>query len=126
MILVLDENLSGRSIIEGLRKADIPVKAQTDVMQRGISDEAVLMHIAKHPGHFLLTKDNDFHRHTGIRDTLKYHGVGAFILTGHKNKNGQQLVEQIRDSWSKMQAFADSTPLPFVAKLIQNRIEKVV
>ena len=126
MILVLDENLSGRSILDPLRQANIPVKALTEVMPRGTPDEELLVHIAKHPDHFLLSKDSDFYRHSGIRDTLKYHGVGAFVLANHKNQTGSQLADQIIKAWPKIQVLADSTPLPFVFKLVQNRIEKVV
>lgn len=125
MILVLDENLSGRSILDRLQAADIPVKAQTELMPRGISDEQVLEYIAGQQDHCLITKDSDFHRHTGIRDTLRRFQVGAFVITGHKDKNGGQLADQIIQAWPKMQAFAAANPPPFVAKILQAKIESV-
>jgi hypothetical protein len=57
LILLLDENLSGRRIIEGLIKCNIPVKPQTDLMERGLPDEEVLRILARHPTCFLLTKE---------------------------------------------------------------------
>jgi predicted nuclease of predicted toxin-antitoxin system len=62
LILLLDENLSGRRIIEGLIKCNIPVKPQTELMERGLPDEKMLQILARHPAYFLLTKDSDFHK----------------------------------------------------------------
>ncbi len=43
-------------------KSNIPVKPQTDLMERGLPDEEMLRILARHPACFLLTKDSDFHK----------------------------------------------------------------
>jgi predicted nuclease of predicted toxin-antitoxin system len=62
LILLLDENLSGHRIVEGLTLLKIPVKPQTAIMERGLPDEQVLEILAQHTDCFLLTKDSDFHK----------------------------------------------------------------
>ena len=125
--LVLDENLSGRSIFEGLKNLDIPVKLQTDLMKRGISDQEVLEILAKHPNCCLISKDADFHRKPAVREALKKHGIGAFIITTHKGKTGAQLVTIISSAWTRIQKFLKNNKKPFVAKIIFNgKVEKVI
>ncbi len=45
LILVLDENLSGHRIVGGLVERGIRVKPQTDLMKRGVPDEAELVEL---------------------------------------------------------------------------------
>lgn len=116
--LVLDENLSGRSILDGLRGHGIPVLAQTDLMKRGIPDEEVLRILASRPDCYLLSKDSDFHRHPSVKRALLSHGIGAFVITAHKNKTGPELVEMIRRSWNHIQKFAEKNQRPFAAKIL--------
>jgi hypothetical protein len=125
LTLLLDENLSGRSIIEGLRAVGIPVKAQTDLMDRGIPDEEVLRILAEHPDCFLLTKDSDFHKKPMIKQALVAHGVGAFVITAHKGKTAPELIELIRHAWNRVQKFAEKHKRPFVAKILADgRVEE--
>lgn len=93
IILVLDENLSGRRIVNGLRDNGLPVRPQTDLMARGITDKEVLAALGPHPEYFLLSKDSDFHRKPAVKETLIQHGIGAFVITAHKNKTAADLVD---------------------------------
>ena len=126
IILVFDENISGPSILEPLRKAGLPVKAQTEVMDKGLADDKVLLNVAKHPGHFLITQDAHFHRHTGTVEVLKQFNVGAVVFTGLKNKKGPEIAKCILRVWPKIKTFIENNPPPFVAKVVQARVEKVV
>ena len=117
LTIVLDENLSGRRIIAGLRNAGIPVKPQTDFLKRGSTDEQVLTVLSRHPGCLLLSKDSDFHRKPAVRNALIRHGVGAFIITAHKNKTADELVALVRAAWPRMERCARKWPRPFIAKI---------
>ena len=123
IILVFDENISGPSILGPLRKAGVPVKAQTEVMARGISDDQVLRHLSKHPDHYLLTHDADFHRHSGTVDVLKRHQVGAIVMTGLKNKKGPEIANIIMRAWPAIHHFIQAHAPPFVIKVVQARVE---
>jgi hypothetical protein len=92
LILLLDENLSGRRIIDGLRSLEIPVKAQTDIMDRGVPDEEVLRILSGHPEMYLITKDSDFHKKPIVKKALIEHGIGAFVITSHKGKTAPSLL----------------------------------
>ena len=126
LTLLLDENLSGRSTIDGLASHGIPVKSQTELMARGVPDEEVLRVLAQYPDCVLLSKDSDFHKKPMVKEALIQHGVGAFIITAHKNKTGPQLVELIHKAWSRIQKFVQKHPRPFVAKILADgHIEEV-
>ncbi len=62
LILLLDENLSGHRISEGLKAEGIPARLQTEIMGRGVSDEEVLKTLSEFPEYFLISKDSDFHK----------------------------------------------------------------
>ena len=125
IVLLLDENLSGRRIIDGLTQHNIPVKPQTSIMERGISDEEVLEALAQHPDCFLLSKDSDFHKRPTIREAMIRHGVGVFVITTHKNRTAAELVELISASWRRMERFARKHERPFVAKILaDSRVEE--
>jgi hypothetical protein len=125
LILLLDENLSGRRIIKGLTTCGIPVKPQTDLMQRGLSDEEVLRILAGHPECFLLSKDSDFHKKPMVKDALVRHGIGAFVITAHKGKTASEIVGLVNKAWRRIQKFAQKHPRPFVAKILADgRIEE--
>lgn len=126
LILLLDENLSGRRIIDGLQSLNIPVKAQTEIMDRGISDEDLLRILAEHPDCCLLTKDSDFHKKPVVKSALIEHGIGAFVITAHKNKTAVELVDLIGKAWNRIQRFAAKHDRPFVAKIqADGRVEEV-
>jgi predicted nuclease of predicted toxin-antitoxin system len=125
LILLLDENLSGHRIVEGLTALGIPVKPQTDIMARGIPDEEVLKALAQHPDCYLLTKDSDFHKKPMIKHALIEHGVGAFVITAHKNKTAGDLSALIGKAWHRIQRFAEKHDRPFVAKILADgRVEE--
>ena len=125
LILLLDENLSGHRIINGLTAAGIPVKPQTDLMARGIPDEEVLRIVAQHPECYLLSKDSDFHKKPVVRDSLIEHGVGAFVITSHKGKRADELVVLIIKAWNRIEKFATKNNRPFVAKILADgRVEE--
>lgn len=127
VVLVLDENLSGKSIIQGLRAAGVPVRPQTDLMGRGVSDPEVFEALAPHADCYLLTKDAQFHRRPAEKAALEQHGVGAFVITSHKNKTGPELVALIRDSWPRIERFARAHSRPFIAKILASgRVERIV
>lgn len=92
LILLIDENLSGHRIVDGLTALGIPVKPQTAIMERGVSDEEVLKVLSQHPDCFLLTKDSDFHKKPVVKQALIEHGVGAFVITAQKGKTAADLV----------------------------------
>lgn len=126
LILLLDENLSGRRIIEGLIKCNIPVKPQTELMERGLPDEKMLQILARHPACFLLTKDSDFHKKPAVKTALIDHQIGAFVITSHKGKTAAELVELITRAWGRMRRFVHNHDRPFVIKILADgRIEEV-
>jgi hypothetical protein len=125
LILLLDENLSGHRIIEGLTAHGVPVRPQTSIMKRGIPDEEVLSVLEHHPDLFLLSKDSDFHKKPVIKEAVIRHGIGAFVITAHKGKTAAELVELICISWNRMERFARNHDRPFVAKILADgRVEE--
>jgi hypothetical protein len=93
-------------------------------MKRGIPDEEVLSNLTPYPDCFLLTKDSDFHKKPRIKEALIHHGVGAFVITAHKNKTGSELVQLIHSAWGRIQKFIKNHPRPFVAKILADgRVE---
>jgi hypothetical protein len=115
---VLDENLSGHRILAGLRERGIPVKGQTELMRRGISDDEVLRNIAGNPGYFLLSKDRDFRYKPAARRALIEHRLGAFIITSQKGKTAAELVSLIASAWPHIQRCVETQDRPFVAKVL--------
>jgi hypothetical protein len=125
LILLLDENLSGRRIIEGLNSLNIPVKSQTSIMERGLPDEEVLQKLSQYPDYYLLTKDSDFHKKPMVKEALLTHGVGAFAITAHKGKTAAELVVLVAKAWNRIQRFAAKHERPFVAKILADgRVEE--
>lgn len=118
LILVLDENLSGHRIVQGLQERGIPAQPQTNFMERGLPDEDVLRILKKTPDAFLLSKDADFHRRPAVRAALEQHGIGAFVITAHKGKTAPQLVELVAAAWPHLVRFAAHHRRPFVAKIL--------
>lgn len=124
--LLLDENLSGRRIIEGLSNCGISVKPQTDIMERGITDQEVLAALSRYPDYYLLTKDSDFHKKPMIKEALILHGIGAFVITAHKGRTANELVSLVNDAWKRINRFAEKHSRPFVAKILADgRVEEV-
>ena len=117
VILVLDENLSGKSILAGLRKANVPARPQTDFMERGIEDTAVFAALAAHPDCYLLTKDREFHRRPMEKHALMKCRIGAFVITAQKNKTGAELVDIICRAWPRIERCARKHTRPFIAKI---------
>ena len=126
VVPVLDENLSGHRIAGGLRRNGIPVKLQTELMRRGITDEEVLACVAQHRGHYLLSKDGDFHRKPSVKAAVMAHGIGAFVITAHKSKTALDLVDLITRAWPRMERCAKRNKLPFVAKILADARVEVV
>ncbi len=126
LILVLDENLSGKSILGGLRANGLPVKAQTELMKRGISDKKVLAALAKHRDHYLLSKDSHFYKKPGLRRMLTQDRLGAFVITGHGGKAAPALVALITKAWPGIQRCVNNHDRPFVAKIVaEGRVEVI-
>jgi predicted nuclease of predicted toxin-antitoxin system len=115
LILVLDENLSGKIILAGLRTRGLAIRAQTEFMAKGIDDATVLRAMAQHPDCCLLTRDSDFRRHPTTRQVLLECGIGVFVITAQKHRTGDDLVELIARAWPRMQTFLDHHDPPFVA-----------
>jgi len=124
--LVLDENLSGHKVLAGLQAAGIPAKMQTELMNRGLPDEEVLCRLAGHPDYFLLSKDSDFHRRPAAKAALIRHGIGAFVITAHKDKTATQLVELVTHAWPRMLRCTHNHSRPFVAKILADGSVEVV
>ena len=117
-ILMLDENLSGKTIISALQKRSVPVRSQTDYMERGVPDETLLALLAHERNVYLLTKDRDFRYKPSVKKALIEAKVGAFVITATKNKTGAQLVEMIAIAWPKIQRAIERNKRPFVAKIM--------
>ncbi|MFH0964029.1 MAG: DUF5615 family PIN-like protein [Planctomycetota bacterium] len=126
IVVVLDENLSGQRIVDGLRRNKIPVEPLTDLMERGATDEELLARLARHPDYYLLSKDSDFHRKPAVKEALIKHGVGAFVITAHKSKTAADLVELVNQAWRGMQRCARKHKRPFVAKILADARVEVV
>jgi hypothetical protein len=122
----LDENLSGRRIVDGLIAHEIPVKPQTDFMNRGIPDEEVLRILSQYHDCYLLSKDSDFHKKPIVKEALLAHGIGAFVITSHKGRTAPELVELISRAWGRINRFIQNHDRPFVVKILADgRIETV-
>ena len=127
LILLLDKNLSGHRIVDGLTALDIPVKPQTEIMERGVSDEEVLTILSQHPDYYLLTKDSDFHKKPVVKQALIAYGIGAFVITAHKGKTASDLVSLVGKAWNRIQRFAVRHNRPFVAKILADgHVEEVL
>ena len=95
-------------------------------MARGIPDEEVLAALAGRADHYLLSKDSDFHRKPHIKAALMSHGVGAFVITSHKNKTAADLVALITRAWPRIERCARKNKRPFVAKILADARVQVV
>ncbi len=119
--LLLDENLSGKSIIQGLLDRDIPAYPQWHIAPRGATDADLLLALAKHDDLYLLSRDPDFRYHAAIRKCLVDSGVGAFVITSSGNKSSQEIIDLISRAWPRIQKFVSKTKRPFVAKVTSER-----
>jgi len=118
IILMLDENLSGKTIVSALKEKGVPVRSQTDYMERGVPDETLLSLLAHERNVYLLTKDRDFRYKPSVKRALLDSKVGAFVITATKNKTGAQLVEMIAVAWPKIKRTIERNKRPFVAKIM--------
>ena len=117
-VLLLDENLAGKTILATLSAASIPVKGQQDLMERGISDSELLQQLSKLPHHFLVTRDPDFRYKPDVVATLRHVQAAVFVMTSSGNKTGEQLAEIIIRAWPAMKRFIARHPVPFIAKVM--------
>lgn len=117
IILILDENLSGRSILAGLAQRGLPVMPQTDYAPRGVTDADLVSALSKHPHLVLVTKDRDFRYKQDLVNQLMKAGLRVFALTSAGNRQGADLVDQISAAWPAMQRFIARHPPPFVIKV---------
>ena len=115
--LLLDENLSSKSIIQGLLGHNIPVHPQTYVAPRGVTDDDLLLALAEHDNLYLLSRDQDFRYHSATQKRLMDSGIGAFVITSSGNKNSQEIIALITKAWRRIQKFISKTKRPFVAKV---------
>jgi predicted nuclease of predicted toxin-antitoxin system len=116
IILMLDENLSGKTIVSALKEQGVPVRAQTDYMERGVPDETLLSLLAHERNVYLLTKDRDFRYKPSVKKALLESKVGALVITATKNKTGAQLVEMISAAWPKIQRAIEKHIAPLCCK----------
>ena len=119
IVLVLDENISGLSIVQALAEAGLLVRAFTDVLPRGSSDIKLLRHLSRR-GWFLLTRDRDFRYKPQVRKTLYRGNVGVFVITVRQYMTGIQFTELIAKAWPKIQRFVEKNRVPFVAKITRD------
>lgn len=115
--LLLDENLSSKSIIQSLLDLDVPVYPQTHIAARGVTDAKLLLALAKHDDLFLLSRDRDFRYHAATRKLLHDSGAGAFVITSSGNKSSEDIVKLVVRAWPRIQKFVKVTKRPFVAKV---------
>jgi hypothetical protein len=60
-----------------------------------------------------------------VKKALIKHGVGAFVITAHKNKTAGDLVVLIGKAWNRIHRFAEKHDRPFVAKILADgRVEE--
>lgn len=127
VILVLDENLSGKSILLGLAKAGIPARPMTEFVHRAATDPEVFGALRHLPNHFLITKDKQFHRRPAEKAALMNYKLGAYVITSHKNKTGPELIELIAAAWPEIERFAAAHSRPFIAKILADgHVEKII
>ena len=117
VVLLLDENLSGKSILVALRELSIPVAGQQEIMDRGISDSELLRKLSAYPHHYLLTRDPDFRYKADVIKTWRQLRVSVFVITSAGNKTGAQLAEIIALAWPHMRRFIAKHDKPFIAKV---------
>lgn len=116
-IVVLDENLSGHSILQALHDRGLPVQPQINYVARGATDVAVVAALAKYTNLVLVTKDADFRYKRDLVKQLLSAKMRVFVLTSAGNKQGSALVEQIAAAWPAMQRFLAKNAPPFVVKV---------
>ena len=116
--LLLDETLSGKSIVQALKSHGIPVVPHEEFAARGISDIALMDSMHHHPELYFLTRDRDFRYKKDIVATLQRNGVGAFVLTASGNRTGAQLIAIILQAWPAIARFVLRHSRPFVAKIL--------
>lgn len=114
-VFVLDENLSGKSIVAGLLAKGLKVRPFADVFPRGMDDMALLKAISETRDLFLVTRDRDFRHKPDVSRALRRTSVGVFVLTASGNRTGEQLQAILIESWSRMVRVARKSPRPFIA-----------
>lgn len=114
---VLDETLSGRSILQGLKERGIAVHSFQEFFQRGAKDTEVLQVLARQPGLFLITRDQDFRYKRDVAVEIRRRGAGVFVLSASGNRTGNQLAAILADAWPRIVRTTRRTRRPFVARI---------
>ena len=122
--LLLDETLSGRTVLSGLKTHGIPVMGLCEVVDRGSSDTTVLNALAARPDLYLLTRDRDFRYHPRVKERLMAHGIGVFVITSAGNKTAPELVAIVLSAWPAINRFVKRNKRPFAAKITGNKVER--
>ncbi len=118
--LLLDETLSGKTILETLRAKDIPVKALHEFCERGMDDISLMERLGRNSALYFVTRDRDFRYKSDVTASLIQNGVGAFVLTAAGNKTGVQLTDIILSAWPAICRFIKKHQRPFVAKVMND------
>ena len=115
--LLLDETLSGKSIVETVKAAGVPIVGFEEFADRGIDDKTLLTRLAKRRDLYLITRDRDFRYKHDVVNTLREAELGAFVLTSAGNKTGGQLASTLIAAWPRIRRFIHEHARPFVAKV---------
>jgi predicted nuclease of predicted toxin-antitoxin system len=115
VIIVMDENIAGHSILEVLNRRGIRAESQLKYTPRGVFDDDLVAALAPHPNLVLVTKDRDFRYKRDLVEKLPRLGLRIFVLSGLGSKTGEQIAAQILDAWPALRRFLKRNPPPFVA-----------
>ncbi|MBN2145090.1 MAG: hypothetical protein JW774_10740 [Candidatus Aureabacteria bacterium] len=115
--LVLDENLSGHSIYNVLKKENLSVKQMIEFADRGASDEVLIRLLTKHKDCYLLTRDGDFRYKPSVKAALMESNLGVFVITSSGSKTGSEIAVIIIKAWKRIEKFIKKNKKPFVGKI---------
>ena len=113
--IFLDENLAGKRLPEGLRKAGLTVKLLHEEFRRGILDLDLLPQIGKE-GWILLTKDNQIRRRPLEIEAFLAARLRVFVFESAE-MTSEAMLNAFRKALPAIGRFVKKRKPPFVVRI---------
>jgi hypothetical protein len=113
--IFLDENLAGKRLPEGLRKAGLTVKPLHEEFRRGILDSDLLPQIGKQ-GWILLTKDNQIRRRPLEIESFIAARLRVFVFESAE-MTSEGMLDAFRKALPAIEGVVKKRKPPFVMRI---------
>lgn len=115
LILFLDENLDGETVVDALRAAGVPIRRLSDEFDRSVEDTAWLPVVAKQ-GWAIATRDNRIRHRPAERAAVREAGAILVVLRGG-GLRGEVMASMLADAYPALCKLVARYQAPMIVHL---------